>query len=174
VNGIVISSSLNQNSKSLILARRAAARWRKHDWTSTLVDLAEWELPLCDGGSCYEDPNVIALRAIVAQADAIVVASPIYNFDLNAAAKNFLELTGDGWKEKPVGFLCAAGGRASYMSPMSFANSLMLDYRCVINPRFIYATGKTFDNDTIADPEILARIDDLVAFLTRIAVAIHG
>ena len=173
MNGIVISSSLNRNSKSLILARRAAARWQKLDWTLTLVDLAEWELPLCDGGSCYGDPNVITLGGIVAQADAIIVASPIYNFDLNAAAKNFLELTGAGWREKPVGFLCAAGGKASYMAPMSFANSLMLDYRCVIVPRFIYATGKTFDNGTIGDPEILARIDELVAILTRIAVDLH-
>jgi FMN reductase len=37
---------------------------------------------------------------------------------------------------KVVGFLCAAGGKSSYMSVMRLANSLMLDFRCLIIPHF--------------------------------------
>ena len=33
---------------------------------------------------------------------------------------------------------------SSYMSVMAYANSLMLDFRCVIIPRFVYATGSAF------------------------------
>ncbi|MDP6500219.1 MAG: hypothetical protein QF847_03295 [Candidatus Marinimicrobia bacterium] len=61
----------------------------------------------------------------------------MYNYDVNAAAKNLLELTGSGWNEKTVGFICNAGGDKSYMSVMSFANSLMLDHRCKIIPCFV-------------------------------------
>ena len=81
---------------------------------------------------------------IRAPIDGIVVATPIYNYDASAAAKNLVELTGRAWQNKVVGFLCAAGGDGSYMSIMALANSLMLDFRCVIVPRFVYATGGAF------------------------------
>ena len=62
-----------------------------------------------------------------------------------------IELTGSAWEDKIVGFLCAAGGMGSYMSVMAYANSLMLDFRCVIIPRFVFATGEGFDGDNIID-----------------------
>ena len=65
--------------------------------------------------------------------------------------KNMIELTGSAWEDKIVGFLCAAGGHTSYMSVMSYANSLMLDFRCVIIPRFAFATSDAFDGERITD-----------------------
>ena len=41
-------------------------------------------------------------------ADAILLAVPIYNYDVNAAAKNLVEHTGSAWENKIVGFLAAA------------------------------------------------------------------
>ena len=83
--------------------------------------------------------------------------------DLNAAAKNLMELTGRAWTDKLVGFICAAGGKGSYMSPMSFMNSLMLDFRCIIIPRFIYTDGDSFDDDNnLNDNQIKDRIEKLV------------
>ena len=89
------------------------------------------------------------------------------NYDANAAAKNFIEITGQAWQNKVVGFLCAAGGEKSYMSIMSIANSLMLDFRCVIIPRFVYVS-----DDTVADEAVVERIhelaDELVRFTTNL------
>ncbi len=84
------------------------------------------------------------------------------SYDLNAVAKNLLELTGKGWNEKVVGFICKAGRKASFMSVMPFANSLMLDYRCHIIPRFVYVTSDAFHGSDLVDSEILSRIDELV------------
>ena len=47
------------------------------------------------------------------------------------------------------------------MSPMSFANSLMLDFRCIIIPRFVYADKTCFNNGDINDV-IKDRIKELV------------
>lgn len=98
---------------------------------------------------------------MIRAARVIILATPVYNFDANAAAKNLLELTGKCWENKVVGFLCAAGGKSSYMSVMSLANSLMLDFRCVIIPRFVYATGEDFAEDDRLVPEIQERINQL-------------
>ena len=136
------------------------------------LDLKELEMPLCDGGAAYAHPNAATAKGLVEAADAVLLATPVYNFDANAAAKNLIELTGRAWTGKVVGFLCAAGGQASYMSIMSLANSLMLDFRCFIVPRFVYALGDAFEGgDDIAE-EIAARIDELAAETVRVAGAL--
>ena len=61
-----------------------------------------------------------------------------------------------------MGFICAAGGKGSYMSPMSFMNSLMLDFRCIIIPRFVYADGDSFDENNNPDSQLKERIEELV------------
>ena len=38
----------------------------------------------------------------------------------------------------------------------------MLDYRCLIIPRYVYATGKDFDDSSIISNEIKNRIENLV------------
>lgn len=47
------------------------------------------------------------------------MAAPVYNFDLNAVSKNLYDLTGSTWEGNLVGLMAVAGGRASYMAPMS-------------------------------------------------------
>ena len=56
-----------------------------------LLDLAEYPLPLCDGKSCYEVAEVQQVAELVASARGAIIVSPIYNYDVNAAAKNFID-----------------------------------------------------------------------------------
>ncbi|MES1168133.1 MAG: NAD(P)H-dependent oxidoreductase, partial [Oleiharenicola lentus] len=93
--------------------------------------------------------------------------TPIYNYDGNAALKNLIELTGRAWENKVVGFLCAAGGVASYMSIMPLANSLMLDFRCVVVPRFVYATDAAFADGRLVDADQLRRVAELARVSAR-------
>jgi len=129
---------------------------------SEILDLRNYPLPICDGDSAYSDPNVEKLSDKIKMAELILLAVPIYNYSFSAAAKNLVELTGRSWNNKTVGFLCAAGGKSSYMSVIGLANSLMFDFRCLINPRFVYADGSSFKDDEIYDTEINNRIEALV------------
>jgi FMN reductase len=135
------------------------------------VDLREHTLPLCDGETCT-NRSVAELTEAVRAAEAVLLAVPIYNFDVNAAAKNLVEHTGSAWENKVVGFLAAAGGHASYMSVMSLANSLMLDFRCLIVPRFVYAVGHDFTGASVSNPKIAARLTQLLAETIRITGAL--
>jgi FMN reductase len=129
---------------------------------------------LCDADACYTKPGAQQVSKAIEAADGILVATPVYNYDVSGAAKNMVELTGSAWEEKVVGFLCAAGGMNSYMSVMAFANSLMLDFRSVIIPRFVYATGSAFKGDDLKDKEVGERIADLAAELIRFTEALRG
>lgn len=168
----VISCSLNPRSRSRALARQAHLALEQRGVESVWCDLREYPLPLCDGAS-WDVPRLADLKALIESADALLVAGPIYNFDLNAAAKNLLEWTGRAWTNKPVGFLCSAGGQGSYMAPIAFANSLMLDFRCLIIPRFVYATKQDFelegDDPAVESEAITERIEQLVEAAIRLA-----
>lgn len=131
------------------------------------LDASTLNLPLCDADACYADPAVQKFGAAIRAADGILIAAPIYNYDVSAVAKNMIELTGQAWTGKIVGFLCAAGGYSSYMSVMAYANSLMLDFRCTIVPRFVYATGEAFADGKMTDEKLAQRIEELAQELMR-------
>ena len=156
---LVISCSLNKNSKSRIMAKHAYDLYCKD---SKFLDLQNMNIPFCDGNDCYDNPVVKELNQIIKDAKSIIIASPIYNYDLNAVAKNLMELTGSSWTNKIVGFICAAGGEGSYMSVTSYMNSLMLDFRCIIIPRFVYTDGSGFDKNYNIQAPIKERIGELV------------
>lgn len=159
---LIISTSLRPDCRTLSLAKKALEYFKENNSPAELINLQKMELPFCDGGDCYKDPEVVSLTEKIDKAESLIIASPVYNYYLNAAAKNLLELTGSGWKEKVVGFICNAGGKSSYMSVMPFADSIMLDYRCKVIPKFVYATGDAFDGIKVVDTKILDRLDELV------------
>lgn len=165
---LIISSSLNSESNSRILARETQRVLESHGHAVTLLDLRDHPLPLCDGGPSYGHPNVARVGELLRAASTFIIATPIYNYDVTAAIKNLIELTGGAWENKLVGFLCAAAGQSSYMSVMSLANSLMLDFRSLIIPRFVYATSDAFGDDRITDPKLSARVADLAHAAARL------
>jgi FMN reductase len=158
---LIVSCSLNPDSNSRKMAR-AAFDLLNEKGGAEWLDLRDYELPICDGGAAYSHSNVEIVAQKIRDAKCVLMAVPIYNFDVNAAAKNLIELTGRAWTEKVVGFLCAAGGKSSYMSVMGVANSLMLDFRSLIIPRFVYADGSSFDNESVSDALVKTRIEELV------------
>jgi len=171
---LVVSTSGNPDSNSRRMGRIAFGHLQKAKVECEWLDISELGLPLCDADACYTQPAAQKLSSVIEAADAILIATPVYNYDVSAAAKNMVELTGSAWEDKIVGFLCAAGGMNSYMSVMAFANSLMLDFRSVIIPRFVYATGDAFDGDELKDKKVGQRIEELAAELVRFGQALRG
>ena len=174
MNYLVISSSLNQYSKSRILARATAEALSDAGRAVEYVDLVELAIPFCDAAGCYAAPDVVELTAKIEAADGIVLATPIYNYTLGSSAKNLIELTGRAWTEKVVAFLCAAGGVHSYMSVMGVASSLMLDFRSVIVPRFVYATGAAFEEGLLVDADVAARVEQLAGDVASMTERLRG
>lgn len=60
----------------------------------------------------------------------------------------------------------------SYMSMMPLANSLMLDFRVIVMPRFVFATGGDWDGDALLD-KIRVRLtqfeDDFLALARKLS-----
>lgn len=171
---LVISTSGNPESNSRIMGQVAFAHLQNQRVDCHWLDIRDLKLPLCDGDTCYANAGAQKLSQAIHAADGILVAAPVYNYDVAAAAKNMIELTGKAWEDKIVGFLCAAGGMSGYMSVMAYANSLMLDFRSVIIPRFVYATGGAFDASRLKDEEVEQRVRQVADELVRFTTALRG
>ena len=165
---LIISTSLREGSRSKILAKTLTDTVKDAEF----FDLQSNPLPMCDGDKCYDLPEVIEFRKKLKNAKGIIMAIPIYNYNVSSGAKNVIELGGKMLYDKVFGFICAAGGKSSYMSVMSFANSLMIDYRCFIIPKFVYALKKDFDDNEITSHDIKERISELGKDLVRISDAL--
>ena len=122
MNVLTISGSLRAGSTTrlaLSIAQRAAT---DAGATAQEVDLGALGLPLCDGRadeSSYGDA-VARWRALVADADLLLIGSPEYHGSLTGALKNALDLLGpDQLRGKMVGLLATARGDAGAMNTLN-------------------------------------------------------
>ena len=169
---LIISSSLTETSTPITLSQAASEVLTTHSIKHNHIILKDFPLPLCGTPESFNNKHAKALETRIQEASGIILSTPIYNYNCNAVAKNMIELTGSAWKHKCVGFLCAAGGEKSYMSIMPIANSLMLDFRCLIIPSFVYASSQDVRKGTIHNPDIIKRIETLALYMHRINTAL--
>lgn len=162
---LIISCSLHHSSKSRKLAHIIRDHYAHETYKCQFVDLADIELPHCDGDQAFGHPNVLQMQKKVKEAEAIIMAVPIYNFSVSSVAKNLIELMGDTLQDKIFGFICSAGGQKSYMGVLHLANSLMLDFRCLIVPKFVYLSEKEGAHDS---PEIHQRLHELLTTIVAL------
>jgi hypothetical protein len=50
----------------------------------------------------------------------------------------------------------------------------MLDFRCVIIPRFVFATSDSFEGENISDKKVVRRIETLADELVRFTKALRS
>jgi FMN reductase len=168
---LIVSTALRAGGKTAQIAHALQAAFASSATPATVLDLANLSLPMCDGGACYEDFVVHQTTELVRTARAVVLCFPVYNHQANAAAKNFVEVTNAGWSGKVVGLVANGGTDRSYLAPLSLANSLMVDHRCVVVPRFVFVTPANFaaDGTLPAGGEIASRLADLARELVHLA-----
>lgn len=175
MNILILSCSRNPVSNSSVLAHEAHAfLCMQNNVDVELIDARLIELPDFDHDDCYRSDAVQELTQKLAHADSIVIATPVYNWSTSGFAKKIMENTGTddtgrlvrAWEDKVITFLCAAGISQSYLAYLPLANSLMLDYKCILNPHIVFAIGEDFQDRQIVNASIKMRLERVM----RIAV----
>lgn len=150
----VIATSLDPESRSAWLCQLAAAQLRQEGHEVTFLDLRSTSLPPFDNvlgpGGCYEHPHFAVYHDAIREADGVFLGVPVYNWGLGSGVKALVELTGSSdverglngaWFDRPVTFLVSGGLDHGYLSHGAFAFGLMVDFKCVVSPHFVYATS---------------------------------
>ena len=180
---LVISCSLNPESRSAKLAHDAVAFLKSKGQSVDFIDLRNYRLPLANGHdqSAYDNPQVKELHDRIAKAQAVIIASPIYNYAVAASTKNLVDLTthphkniltGKAWRNKVVGFMGASGGQGSLLAFFPFLNSLMMDSQVVVVPTFVMASSSDFNDKGEVSSDIKQRIEELSSATVKFAQAL--
>lgn len=163
---VIVNSSLATDSNTRMLCRHAHTHAQGRGIAAEFIDLKDHRiLPYGYEGS----QGVEQIEAQLEAAGAIILAFPLYNYNMNSMLKALIEHCGACFEDKVVGLMTAAGGRSSYMSVFSVGQSLMLDFRSWIVPRYVYAVSDDFGAESIANPEVRRRVEQLVETIHRAA-----
>lgn len=177
----ILSCSLCADSRSRQLARGAARLVDAAGDTATIIDPRDVALPPFDDDRCFSHPAYPALHRAVTEADGVIIAAPVYNWGLGGATRAVIELTGatseaglgPAWFDKVVTFLCAGGLPHSYMAYGATAMSLMLDFKCIVNPYVVHATERDWRDDGALSAALNARLAKAVGVHRELAAALR-
>lgn len=142
----------------------------------TLLDLKDLPLPHFDNDQIFFDMNFKIIYDAINAADGVVIAAPVYNWALGSTVKQVIEATGatgeggrkSAWFDKVVSFVCAGGLPHSYTAFSSMANTLMLDFKCIINPYTVYATGKDWSSSDVLSSKVSNRLTKAMVVKTEL------
>lgn len=178
----ILSCSLDPNSRSRLLAQEAQNWLTAANHSVTFVDLRDFPLPRFDNDTAYQSEHLAYLNQTIREADGVFLAVPVYNWGIGGAAKNFVEVTGSTdearglsspWFDQLVTFLVAGGLPHSYMAHTAFAASLMLDFKCVINPYHVYATSRDWSGTGWSE-QVSERLEKTLQVQTELAERLKG
>ena len=144
-------------------------------------DLRDEALPAFDNDAALTHPRVARMNAAIREADGVILAVPVYNWALGSAAKSLVEATGATddtrrapWFDKVVTFLVAGGLPHAYTAHLSLANSLALDFKCVVNPYHVYASERDFPARGEPNAHVLERLDRTLSVAVELARLLRG
>jgi NAD(P)H-dependent FMN reductase len=147
-----------------------------------LIDLRDFDPANFDNHEIYHSEAYTVLHAKIADARGIVLASPVYNWSCCAEAKKLIEYTGStpskggragAWFDKVVTFVNAGGLPHSYMAFVSMAASLMLDFKCIINPYNVYVDSAQWADGALSE-DARNRLDKSMHVLRELSGLLAG
>lgn len=152
---LAINGSLNHGpskGRGLLEAVLAGAKVEDPSVRTDVLGLRDFALDFCDGRA-IEKYGADTQRAIalVEDADAYVVATPVYRGSYTGALKNFFDLipneagVRDPLRGKPVGLIASGGSDHHYLVIEHQLRPLFGFFGCVTAARGIYANRDAFD-----------------------------
>ena len=177
---LIISSSFNKDSKSKILAEVCMQNLIKNAEVK-IVELESYKLSGNDLHNPLESPSYVELHKLTLEAEGLILASPIYNWSICSELKKYIEIVGStppdrslkgAFFDKIITFVNSAGLPHSYMGFTEIAMSMMLDFKCIINPYNIYAHDRNW-NEKKLDKKIENRIGKSMKVFTELITKLN-
>jgi len=189
---LVFAGSTRQQSFNRRLARVAAELGREAGAEVTLLELADFDIPLynADAEAAGTPPDVVRLKEVMDAHPAWVICSPEYNASYTGLLKNTIDWASSPvaghplWANmarpfagKVVGVLSASNGALGGLRAQSHLAPLLLTLECWLAPRH-YALARAataFDEEgRLIDPQQRAQVRAVVEQVLWAAQRLHG
>lgn len=127
------------------LAEQAQAA--RPDLQVTVLDLAALKVEICDGRpvESYNEDTRRAVRA-VAEASAVILASPVYRATYTGVLKNLIDLLPvEALEDKPVGILAMGASPHHYLGVDGQLRPVLAWFGALAAPTSVYLTSQDFN-----------------------------
>jgi NAD(P)H-dependent FMN reductase len=135
--------------------------------SATVLSLAEHRVSFADGRppDRYADDTGRVVAAL-AEADAVLLASPVYRASFTGALKNLLDLTPlEALRAKPVGIVAMGAGPHHYLGVDWQLRGVLAWFGAWVVPTSVYLESAHFQDGRLTDASARAGLSDLVAAL---------
>ncbi|MCH2407168.1 MAG: NAD(P)H-dependent oxidoreductase, partial [Candidatus Nitrosopelagicus sp.] len=113
------------------------------------INLSEGGIDYYTGGGNVSDTTKQAAKDIT-EADVWLIGTPIYNSFFSAALKNLFEYIDYKKTEgKTAGLVVLASGNTGFVDVQTLLTQLMSYFNVITNPRAVFVTADTIQNDQI-------------------------
>lgn len=152
---LIISSSLNPDSHSFLLCKKAQELLEEQGVQTQLIDLRGKDLR-----HSYQErsPDMQEIHDAIASADNLIFGLAVHCYSINDSLKSLIDTSFPESHHKFYGILCAAGGEKSYLATQHLTQILQNEQRMIQLPRVVYATKKDFEQGRIKNTNILDRL----------------
>ena len=159
---VAICGSLRDESYTRLALTHALDAAAAAGAETELVDLRHWDLPLFHPAH-RDRGDAPKLKQAVADADAILIGTPVYHGMISSAFKNAFDYLGkDEFAGTTVGLLATAGG-GSYGPTLEHLRTGIRTVHGWTLPHEVGIRGayNAFDDGEFVDPDLAARVDKL-------------
>lgn len=169
---LVVLGSVTPPGRLRRALANAVARSANEDWLDAeLVDLADCRLGLVGREAEVEDDRE-ELIARIAEADAVVFATPVYRGSFSGALKNLLDATPvEALESKPVGIVAMGASQHHFLGAERHLRDVLAFFGSLLAPVAVYLTSADFEEGVPSDRAAEA-LSELFGGVGSIALAL--
>ena len=166
---LIISGSPRSNGKTQVLMKYIFEYVKQKNSDTKLINLSDGGIDYYVGTSDYSDTTKQAVKDIT-EADVWLVGTPIYNSFFSAALKNLFEYIDYKKTEgKTAGLVILASSNSGFTDVQTLLTQLMSYFNVITNPRAVFVTADTVDNNEIINEDVKSRLNQLVDETLKLA-----
>jgi NAD(P)H-dependent FMN reductase len=139
--------------------------------TASLLSLADHRLGFADGRplETLTDDAPRVVKAL-ADADAVLLATPVYRASFTGALKNLLDLTPvEALRGKAVGIVAMGASPHHYLGVDSHLRAVLAWFGALVAPTSVYLESTHFKEGRLADASALRALEELVTTTLTLA-----
>lgn len=136
---------------------------------ATLLNLGDHRVSFADGRPLdrFADDTARVVAA-VADADAVLLASPVYRASFTGTLKNLLDLTPvEALRNKPVGIVAMGATPHHYLGVDWHLRAVLAWFGALVAPTSVYLESGHFTEGALTDAGARVALDQLVTSLLR-------
>ena len=167
---VVISGSPRKTAKTQVMMKFVFDYLKTKNHDSKFINLSTDKIDCFEGPEAdYSDVTKQAAKDIM-DADIWLVGTPIYNSFFSSSLKNLFEYVNYKKTEgKVAGMAILASGNIGFTDVQTLLTQLMSYFRVITNPKAVFMTADTIENDSVVDEDAKSRLKEMVDGTLEIA-----